>query len=168
MTPTPGDVPATADLWDEYGDQLDSCDLPLHRYGGRRRFAGRIVTLRAREDNRGLKALLDEPGEGRVIVVDGDGSTRVALLGDLLAARAAANGWAGIIIHGAVRDVEALAGVDLGVVALGSNPRRSRKETDGERDVPVSFGGARFEPGDWVAVDADGVVVHRGGPPHRS
>lgn len=168
MPSTPSDVPATADLWDQFGERLDSCDVPFHLYGRRRRFGGRVVTFRAHEDNRGLKTLIDEPGEGRVVVVDGGGSTRVAMLGDNMAVRAAANGWSGVIIHGAVRDVEALAEVDLGVAAIGSNPRRSRKEIDGERDVPVSFGGARFEAGDWVAVDADGVVVHRGGAPSQS
>lgn len=107
---------------------------------------------------------MSEPGDGRVIVVDGSGSTRVALLGDMVAATAASNGWAGVIVHGAVRDVEALAQVDLGIAALGSNPRRSKKESEGERDVPVAFGGALFTHGAWVAVDADGIVVSRSGP----
>lgn len=156
--------PATADLMDVHEAVLDSVDLPFRLYGGRRRFSGSVVTLRAFEDNSGLKRLVAEPGEGRVIVVDGSGSTRVAMLGDMVAATAASNGWAGVVVHGAVRDVDALAQVDLGIAALGSNPRRSKKESEGERDVPVAFGGALFTPGSWVAVDADGIVVSRSGP----
>lgn len=164
LNPSDGGLPATADLMDVHDAVLDSVDLPFRAYGGRRRFSGTVVTLRVFEDNSGLKRLVGESGQGRVIVVDGSGSTRVALLGDMVAATAASNGWAGVIVHGAVRDVEALAKVDLGIAALGSNPRRSKKESEGERDVPVAFGGALFTPGSWVAVDADGIVVSRSGP----
>ncbi|GGK79515.1 ribonuclease E activity regulator RraA [Ornithinimicrobium pekingense] len=149
----------TADLYDEYEERLESCDLQLRQYGGRRVFAGPIATVRCREDNALVKATLATPGEGRVLVVDGGGSLHTALMGDLIAASAVSNGWAGVVIHGAVRDVAALAELDLGVKALGSNPRKSAKTGAGERDVVVSFGGATFTPGAQLVSDDDGVVV---------
>lgn len=151
----------TADLYDERGDQLDSCDLQFRQYGGRRAFAGPITTVRCHEDNALLKSVLSEPGEGRVLVVDGGGSLHTALMGDVIAGLAVANGWAGVVINGAVRDVAALRELDLGVKALGSNPRKSGKEGTGERDVPVSFGGATFRPGAELFSDDDGILVTR-------
>ncbi|MDX3102279.1 ribonuclease E activity regulator RraA [Nonomuraea angiospora] len=152
----------TADLYDERGDQLDSCDLQLRQYGGRRAFSGTVVTVRCHEDNVLLKSVLSEPGEGRVLVVDGGGSLRAALMGDVIAGMAVANGWAGVVINGAVRDVAALRELDLGVKALGSNPRRSAKAGGGERDVPVTFGGATFRPGAELFSDDDGILVTLG------
>ncbi|QYC40119.1 Putative regulator of ribonuclease activity [Nonomuraea coxensis DSM 45129] len=151
----------TADLYDEHGDQLDSCHLQLRQYGGRRAFSGRIATVRCHEDNALLKSVLSEPGEGRVLVVDGGGSLRAALLGDVIAGIAVASGWAGVVINGAVRDVAALRDLDLGVKALGSNPRKSAKEGTGERDVPVTFGDAVFHPGAELFSDEDGILVTR-------
>jgi regulator of ribonuclease activity A len=153
---------ATADLYDERGDQLDSCDLQLRQYGGRRAFSGRIVTVRCHQDNALLKSILGEPGEGRVLVVDGGGSLHTALMGDVIASTAVENGWSGVVINGAVRDVAALRELDLGVKALGSNPRRSGKEGTGERDVPVAFGGVTFRPGAELFSDDDGILVSRG------
>jgi regulator of ribonuclease activity A len=152
----------TADLVDEHGDALASCDLQLRQYGGRSAFSGRITTLRCHEDNALVKAVLGEPGGGRVLVVDGGGSLHTALMGDLIAARGVENGWSGVVINGAVRDVAALAGMDLGVKALGSNPRKSSKDGVGERDVPVVFGGVEFVPGAQLWSDDDGVVVLAG------
>jgi regulator of ribonuclease activity A len=152
-------VVGTADLYDEYEERLQSCDLQLRQYGGRRVFAGPIVTIRCREDNALVKAVLNTPGEGRVLVVDGGGSLHTALMGDLIAGSAVANGWAGVVIHGAVRDVAALAELDLGIKALGSNPRKSAKTGAGDRDVVLSFGGATFTPGARLVSDDDGVVV---------
>lgn len=152
---------ATADLYDERGDQLDSCDLQLRQYGGRRAFSGRIVTVRCHQDNALLKSILGEPGEGRVLVVDGGGSLHTALMGDVIASTAVENGWSGVVINGAVRDVAALRELDLGVKALGSNPRRSGKEGTGERDVPVTFGNAVFSPGAELFSDDDGILVTR-------
>ena len=149
----------TADLYDERGDQLDSCDLQLRQYGGRHAFVGPIVTVRCHEDNALLKSVLSEPGEGRVLVVDGGGSLHCALMGDIIAGLGVANGWAGAVIHGAVRDVAVLRTLQLGIKALGSNPRKSTKTGAGERDVTVSFGGATFTPGALVFSDDDGVVV---------
>ncbi|TYB56589.1 RraA family protein [Nonomuraea sp. PA05] len=151
----------TADLFDERGDQLDSCDLQLRQYGGRRAFSGPIVTVRCHEDNALLKRVLSEPGQGRVLVVDGGGSLHTALMGDLIAGLAVSNGWAGVVINGAVRDVAALRELDLGVKALGSNPRKSGKQGTGERDIPVSFGGIVFHPGAELFSDDDGILVTR-------
>ncbi|MGI5270202.1 ribonuclease E activity regulator RraA [Nonomuraea sp. CA-218870] len=152
---------STADLYDERGDELDSCDLQLRQYGGRRAFHGRIATVRCHQDNALVKAALAEPGEGRVLVVDGGGSVRTALMGDVIAGSAVAGGWAGVVINGAVRDVAALRELDLGVKALGSNPRKSAKDGAGERDVPVSFGGVTFHPGAELWSDDDGILVTR-------
>lgn len=152
-------VIGTADLYDEHEERLQSCDLQLRQYGGRRFFAGPIVTVRCREDNALVKEVLSTPGEGRVLVVDGGGSLHTALMGDLIAASAVQNGWAGVVINGAVRDVLELALLDLGIKALGSNPRRSEKTGAGDRDVTVSFGGATFTPGARLVSDDDGVVV---------
>ncbi|BBX34804.1 ribonuclease activity A regulator [Mycolicibacterium mageritense DSM 44476 = CIP 104973] len=150
---------STSDLYDEHGEALESCDLPLLNYGGVREFSGEIVTFRSREDNLILKDLIAEPGEGRVIVVDTEGVTRCAMLGDNMALTAHRNGWAGLVVNGAVRDVEALAAIPIGIKALGSNPRRSYKAGAGERNVPVTFGGALFTPGEILVSDADGIVV---------
>jgi regulator of ribonuclease activity A len=150
----------TADLYDEYGEALQSCDLQLRQFGGRATFSGSAVTIRCLDDNALLKAVLAEPGEGRVLVVDGGASLHTALLGDAMAGIALVNGWTGVIINGAVRDVATLRTVDLGVKALGSNPRKSAKTGAGERDVPVRFGGVTVRPGDTVTSDDDGIVVH--------
>jgi regulator of ribonuclease activity A len=115
--------------------------------------------VRCHEDNALLKQVLGEPGRGRVLVVDGDGSLHAALMGDVVGALAVASGWEGVVIHGAVRDVAALATLDLGIKALGSNPRKSSKHGTAPRDVPVAFGGAVFAPGARLVSDEDGVVV---------
>ena len=150
---------ATADLVDAHGDALDSCDTQFRQFGGRRSFHGPVVTVRCREDNALLKSVLSEPGQGRVLVVDGGGSLHRALMGDLIAGLAVDNGWAGVIINGAVRDVAVLATLDLGIKALGSNPRKSAKTGAGARDIPVSFGSATFTPGAEVYSDEDGIVI---------
>lgn len=150
---------ATADLVDAHEAILQSCAVPFRRYGGRARFGGPVRTLRTFEDNARLKQLLSSPGEGAVLVVDGGGSTRAALVGDVIAGLAVANGWAGLVLWGAVRDTVALAALDIGIVALGSNPWKSGKTGAGVVDGPVSFGGATFRPGDWVYADEDGLVV---------
>ena len=120
---------------------------------------GEVVTVRAPADNSRVRELANQPGHGRVMVVDGGGDVQHALLGDLIAAAAADNGWAGLVIHGCVRDVPALAGMDLGVVALGSCPRKTDKQGLGEVDVVLQLAGSRIVPGQWVFADATGVVV---------
>ena len=152
---------ATADLYDERGEELDSLALQMHDYGGVTAFHGRIRTVRCHRDNALVKAVLATPGEGAVLVVDGGGSLESALVGDLIAGAAAANGWAGLIVHGAVRDRAALALLPLGMKALGSNPRKSAKDGIGEVDEPVVIAGVRFAPGKHVWADADGVLVER-------
>lgn len=133
--------------------------LAFRDYGGRTSFSGRIATVSCSESNPNVRKLLSAPSHGQVLVVDGGGSTRAALLGDMIAELAVENGWAGIIIHGACRDTAALKHMALGVKALGSHPCKSHKEAPGEANVPVTFGGVTFEPGAWLAADEDGIIV---------
>jgi regulator of ribonuclease activity A len=149
----------TADLIDRHGDALQSCDLQFRQFGGRSRFSGRIRTVRCHQDNVLVRQVLSKPGEGQVLVVDGGGSLHTSLVGDVIAGLARGNGWVGLVVNGAVRDVVALGGLDIGIKALGSNPRKSAKEGTGEVDVAVSFGGVRFEPGAYLYSDEDGIVV---------
>jgi len=150
---------ATADLVDAHADVVRSCDAQFRQYGGRVRFAGPIRTIKCLEDNGLIKQTLGTPGSGSVLVVDGGASLRSALVGDLIAGSAQKNGWAGLVIWGVVRDTVALAGLDLGIKALGSNPWKSSKNGEGQVDVPVSFGGVEFRPGVWVYSDEDGILV---------
>lgn len=150
----------TADLIDEHGDTLRSCATQFRDHGGRATFAGPIRTVTCHEDNGLVKQVLNTPGEGAVLVVDGGGSLRSALMGDMIAEAAVANGWAGVVIFGAVRDTVALSTLDLGVKALGSNPRKSLKDAAGRLDTPVSFGDVTFVPGEWLYSDHDGIVVN--------
>ncbi|WP_019630091.1 ribonuclease E activity regulator RraA [Actinomadura atramentaria] len=150
---------ATADLIDDFGDELRSCETQFRQFGARTAFAGPIATVRCFRDNGLVKKRLNTPGEGRVLVVDGAGSTGSALMGDLIAAAAVENGWAGVVINGVVRDVATLRTLDLGIKALGSNPRKSAKDGAGAMDVPVEFGGVEFRPGDWLYSDEDGIVL---------
>jgi regulator of ribonuclease activity A len=148
----------TCDLLDER-PELGCCIAPLRTFGGRREFSGEIATVSCFEDNVVMREVLRERGAGRVLVVDGGASVAIALLGDAMARRAADDGWAGLILNGAIRDLEALAKIDLGLLALAAVPRRSRKDGLGAKDVPVTFGGATFQPGGTVWCDADGIVV---------
>lgn len=152
---------ATADLYDERGDELDSLSLQLHDFGGRVAFDGPVRTVRCHRDNALVKDLLATPGDGAVLVVDGGGSLESALVGDLIAASAVENGWAGLIVFGAIRDRAAIGELPIGVKALGSNPRKSVKAGIGEVDVPVTVAGVAFVPGRHVWADADGVLVER-------
>ncbi|MDQ1215266.1 ribonuclease E activity regulator RraA [Microbacterium arborescens] len=152
---------ATADLYDERGDELDSLGVQFLDLGGRTAFTGPIRTVRCHRDNALVKRVLATPGAGAVLVVDGGGSLESALVGDLIAASAVENGWAGVIVNGAIRDRVAIAALPLGVKALGSNPRKSAKDGVGEVDVPVTVGGVVFTPGRHVWADADGVLVER-------
>lgn len=153
----------TADLVDDIGDGVRSCDLQFRQLGGRTEFAGRISTVRCFEDNALLKAVLSEPGDGGVLVIDGAGSLHTALVGDIIAELGRSNGWAGLIVHGAVRDAATLRTLDIGIKALGTNPRKSAKTGAGERDVVVEFGGVTFVPGDIAHSDDDGIVVTQPG-----
>jgi regulator of ribonuclease activity A len=150
---------ATADLVDEIGPDVRSCDVQFRQFGGRTQFAGPISTVRCVQDNALLKSVLSTPGDGGVLVIDGDASLHTALVGDVIAEFAHTNGWAGLIVHGAVRDAAALRNIDLGIKALGTNPRKSSKTGAGKRDVTVTFGGVQFVPGDIAYSDDDGIVV---------
>ncbi|MGW6056790.1 ribonuclease E activity regulator RraA [Streptomyces sp. NPDC055189] len=149
----------TADLVDQHGTELRVCDLQFRQYGGHRAFAGPIRTVSCHQDNGLLRDLLRTPGDGHILVVDGGGSLRTALTGDLIATAARDNGWAGLVLHSAVRDSTALARLELGIKALGTIPRKSSKEGRGELDVPVTFGGVTFAPGDILHADDDGVAL---------
>ncbi|MDE0546487.1 ribonuclease E activity regulator RraA [Microbacterium sp. C7(2022)] len=152
---------STADLYDERGDALDSLSLQLSDMGGRTAFDGPIRTVRCHRDNALVKQVLATPGQGAVLVIDGGGSLESALVGDLIAGSAVENGWSGVIVHGVIRDRQAIGMLPLGVKALGSNPRKSAKDGVGEVDVPVTIAGVVFTPGRHVWADTDGVLVER-------
>jgi regulator of ribonuclease activity A len=149
----------TSELWDEHRDTAIVCETQFRQYGAVRAFSGPLATVRCLEDNVLLKQRVSEPGNGRVLVVDGAGSMRCALAGDNVVGAALENGWGGVVINGCVRDVEALAQLAIGVKALGSCPRPSGKTGTGEIDVPVVFGAATFMPGDTLYSDGDGILV---------
>ena len=153
------DFRPTADLVDDIGADVRSCDLQFRQLGARTEFAGPISTVRCFQDNALLKSVLSSPGNGGVLVIDGAGSLHTALVGDVIAELGRANGWAGLIVHGAVRDAATLRTLDIGIKALGTNPRKSTKTGAGERDVVVELGGVRFVPGEIAYSDDDGIVV---------
>jgi regulator of ribonuclease activity A len=150
--------PATADLFDAHPEAA-SCATQLRSFGRRRRFHGRIRTVKSYQDNVLLKELLSQPSPGEVLVVDGAGSLGAALIGDVIATLGMNSGWAGAIVHGAIRDSAAIDGLDFGIKALGTNPKKSSKHGSGEVDVPVCFGGVSFVPGHWLYSDEDGILV---------
>ena len=154
---------ATCDLCDAH--KLDDSGLfrvlpPVFRdFGAVRRFAGPVATVKCHEDNTLVKAAVDSPGEGRVLVVDGGGSLRRALLGGNLGAAAARNGWAGVVIDGCVRDVAELAACEVGIRALAPMPWPTEKRQEGQSNVAVQVQGVWVRPGDWLYADEDGIVV---------
>lgn len=147
------------DLCDDHPDAVRVFAPLFRNYGGVPAFGGKAVTVKCFEDNSIVKAQGQVAGEGRVLVVDGGASPRRALLGDQIAAALANNGWAGIIIHGYVRDVDALAETALGVQAMGSIPVKTEKRGLGDLDVPVTFAGVTVNPGEYVYADNNGIVV---------
>jgi regulator of ribonuclease activity A len=149
----------TADLVDEHESSLRCCDVQFRQFGGLARFNGPVRTVKSFEDNTLIKQALSEPGKGAVLVVDGGGSVRCSLLGDYLVGVGLKNGWAGLVIWGAVRDTVALGQLAIGLKALGANPLRSTKTGSGQRDIAVAFGGSVFRPNDWLYSDEDGIVV---------
>ena len=151
---------STPDLSDEF-PQVRALELTLVNYGLIKQFAGQVVTIKCHEDNSLVKQAVSEPGQGRVIVVDGGGSLRRALLGDMLAEQAANNGWSGLVINGVIRDVDEIAKTNLGVQALGHCPLKTEKLGMGQRDVVLHFGGAVIAPGDYVYADNNGVIVSK-------
>ncbi|NMO21674.1 ribonuclease E activity regulator RraA [Pyxidicoccus fallax] len=151
----------TADLCDEHAGtpHFQVAEPGFLDYGGRRSFSGPISTVRAPEDNSFVRKALEEPGQGRVLVVDGGGSRRCALVGDQLAALAQKNGWAGVVVNGCIRDAEEVGRTAIGVKALGTHPLKSNKRNEGQRDVEVRFAGVTFRPGHHLYADADGIVT---------
>lgn len=152
---------STADLFDDRGEQLQSVSLQMQNLGGRARFSGPVRTVRCYRDNALLKSILSTPGDGAVLVVDGGGALESALVGDIIAGLGVENGWAGIVVHGVIRDRVAIGELPIGVKALGSNPQKSSKTGEGEADQPVSFGGVTFRPGAMLFSDEDGILVER-------
>jgi len=149
---------STTDLCDAHPD-LAVLPPVFRNFGGRSSFAGPIETIRVEDDNVLVRAALEEPGAGRILVIDGGGSLACALLGDQLAALGLENGWVGVIVHGCVRDVATLASLPFGVRAIASHPRKSGKRGIGERGVLLDIEGVRLAPGATVYADADGIVV---------
>lgn len=149
----------TCDLYDQFEGEVQTCQAPLAHYGGNPSFCGTIVTVECFEDNVLLRQSLEKEGHGRVLVVQGHGSRACALMGDKIAALGMNNGWSGVVIHGMIRDVGAITKLDWGVMALGSNPAKSRKLGIGARDQAVKFGSVLFEPGTFIYCDKDGILV---------
>jgi len=152
MQPTP-------DLCDEYADELQVVTPMFRNFGARRSFYGEIVTIKCYEDNSLVAEHLAGPGSGKVLVVDGGGSMRCALVGDNLAGLAATNGWRGILVYGCIRDVNEVAGIDVGLQALGTNPMRSVKRNTGTLNEVVNFGGVTIIPGHFAYADDNGIVI---------
>ncbi|MCT9812913.1 ribonuclease E activity regulator RraA [Acidovorax sp. Be4] len=149
---------STADLCDRLGARARVCHLPWRSYGGLQAASGTVACVQAFEDAGPVRAMLETPGAGRILVVDGGGSLRVALLGDRLAQLGLDHGWRGVIVHGAIRDVAALASMDFAVFALGAVPRRASGSVLCEPSPVLAFAGVRITSGEGVHLDADGVV----------
>ncbi|XP_022949864.1 putative 4-hydroxy-4-methyl-2-oxoglutarate aldolase 3 [Cucurbita moschata] len=159
-------APATADICDANAAHVTSGDLRVLQqkfkvYGQRRAFSGPIVTVKVFEDNVLVRQLLESQGEGRVLVIDGNGSRRCALLGGNLGQVAQSMGWAGVVVNGCIRDVDEINNCDVGVRALGTNPLKSNKKGLGEKHVPVHIGGTLIHEGEWLYADSDGILVSK-------
>ncbi|AOS98001.1 Putative regulator of ribonuclease activity [Microbulbifer aggregans] len=150
---------STPDLCDAHPEQVEVLEPMMVNFGGRERFGGQITTIKCFEDNSLVRNAVAEPGNGRVLVVDAGGSMRRACLGDMLAEKACANGWEGIVMYGCIRDVDEIGQLPIGVQALGSHPMKTEKKGIGERDIAVRFGGVTFTPGNYIYADNNGVIV---------
>lgn len=149
----------TTDLYDANEGRVAVVEPMFRAYGGRARFAGQVVTLKVYEDNTRVREVLAEPGQGKILVVDGGGSKRCALLGDQIAELAVKNGWEGVVIYGCIRDSVAINALDIGVRALDTTPKKSVKRNEGQRDLVLAFGAVEFVPGHWLYVDEDGLML---------
>lgn len=152
---------ATADLCDKYIDKLQVAEPIFIDFGGNSTFEGEIHTLKVFEDNTLVRAALEKDGTGKVLVIDGGGSFRCALIGDNLAALAIENNWRGIIVYGCIRDSKQIAEMDIGVKALNTNPTKSVKRNEGQENITVRFAGVKFKPGNYLYADDDGIVVSK-------
>jgi len=149
----------TPDLCDAYPELVQVVEPMFNNFGGVDSFGGEIVTIKCFEDNSLLKETANKPGRGKVIVVDGGGSLRRALLGDLIAESAVKNGWEGFVIYGCIRDVDAICEMNIGVQALDTIPLKTEKQGVGDLNIPITFGGVTFNPGEYVYADNNGVIV---------
>ncbi|KAJ7530966.1 hypothetical protein O6H91_14G026700 [Diphasiastrum complanatum] len=155
---------ATTDLCDANDDHVRSGKLRIlsptfKTYGGKRAFFGLITTVKVFEDNVLVRATLEEPGDGKVLFVDGGGSCQCALVGGNLAVLATKNGWTGIVVNGCIRDVDEINSCEIGVRAIAAHPLKSTKRGQGEKNVPIHIGGVRVVPGEWCYADSDGIIV---------
>jgi regulator of ribonuclease activity A len=151
--------PATTDLSDAHTALVRHCEPLFRDYGGRIAFHGPMLTLKTFEDNTKVRKAVESEGKGRVLVVDGGGSLRCALFGGNLGTLAEKNGWAGIVIHGCVRDTQELAACQIGIKALAAHPKKSNRNDAGIFDAPLSFAGVVFHSGEMLYADADGIIV---------
>ncbi len=151
----------TADLWDEHEELLSCVDPIFNHFGKKKAFSGKITTLKLFEDNSLVRKQLESNGKGKVLVVDGGGSLRCALIGDQLAALAIQNNWNGIIVNGCIRDSQLINSMEIGIRALNTSPVKSIKRNIGEIDVSVKFGGVCFNSDDYIYVDTDGILVSK-------
>ena len=149
----------TPDLCDAYPDQVNVLEPMLFNFGGHNAFSGKIVTVKCFEDNSRVKEAAGKAGKGKVMVVDGGGSMRRSLLGDMIAENAVKNGWEGFVIYGCIRDVDAIGALKLGVQAMAAMPLKTDKRGIGDLNIPVTFGGVTFNPGEYVYADNNGVIV---------
>ena len=149
----------TPDLCDEYAETITVAAPIFRGYGAKDAFAGQISTIKCFEDNSLVREAVVEDGHGRVLVIDGGGSMRRALLGDMLAEKAVANGWEGVVIYGCLRDVDQINAMALGVKALGTHPMKTDKRGEGQRDIALQFAGVHWRPGDHLYADNNGVIV---------
>ena len=152
MTPTP-------DLCDDNEGRVAAFELQFQHFGLNKNFSGQAVTVKCFEDNSVVKELVNTPGDGKVIVVDGGGSMRRALLGDMLAEAAVNNGWSGLVIHGCIRDVQVINTLAIGVKALGTHPMKTDKRGEGQQQINIEFGGVSIANGDYIYADENGVIV---------
>lgn len=151
----------TTDICDEFPDDVIVAEPIFTHYGKRKRFHGPTTTIKVYEDNLLVRSAVEEAGNGRVLVVDGGGSLRRALLGDILAGMAADNGWAGVIVNGCIRDSADIAAIDVGIMALATVPLKSGKRGDGETGVSVTFAGITIRHGEFLYADEDGLILSR-------
>ena len=149
----------TADLCDEHGAVVRVLHANFRDFGGKAAFSGIVSTVKTQNDNSQVRAALETPGEGRVLVVDNEASIESAMVGGNLGELARNNGWAGIVVFGCVRDSDELKKLPVGIKAIGTCPRKSEKRGVGERDVAIRFAEVTVRPGEWLAADADGVVL---------
>lgn len=152
-------IVSTPDLCDDFPGDVRVVEPMFNNFGGRLSFGGEIATVKCFEDNSLVKDCASQPGKGRVLVVDGGGSLRRALLGDMIAQTAMGNGWQGMVIYGCIRDVDAIAGFDFGVQALATIPLKTEKRGIGDFNIPVTFGGVTFIPGEYLYADNNGIIV---------